>query len=169
MKYRDLSDTEWRRISRLLPLDPGAGRRPHEFTRKHLNGMLYVLQAGRPWREMDPKYGKWNSVYVRFRRWAEKGVWDLLIAELVSLGRTDRWHYATSSEAAGRHSEGALTREAKIKTALFDAVEALKVGQGTFGSIRRAALGGDFCDEALARDCAASLPDYPVGSHQARV
>nr|WP_207917234.1 transposase [Rhizobium sullae] len=31
-----------------------------------------------PWRDMHERYGKWTSVYVRFRRWAEQGVGCLL-------------------------------------------------------------------------------------------
>nr|WP_245267992.1 transposase [Rhizobium sp. 42MFCr.1] len=42
--------------------------------------MLHVLRVGCPWRDMHERYGKWNSVYVRFRRWAEQGVWDALLA-----------------------------------------------------------------------------------------
>ncbi|MBS1092994.1 transposase [Gluconobacter sp. Dm-74] len=38
--------------------------------------MLHVLRTGCPWRDMHERYGKWNSIYVRFRRWAEQGVWD---------------------------------------------------------------------------------------------
>nr|WP_252509169.1 transposase [Zymomonas mobilis] len=30
--------------------------------------MLYVLRTDCPWRDMHERYGKWNSVYVRFRR-----------------------------------------------------------------------------------------------------
>ena len=48
--------------------------------------MLHVLRAGCPWRDMHERYGKWNSVYVRFRRWAEQGVWDALLQTLVDLG-----------------------------------------------------------------------------------
>ena len=138
MKYREITGAEWRRIVRVLR--PGSGRWAisDEETRKHLNGMLYVLQFGCPWREMDPKYGKWNSVYVRFRRWAEKGVWDLLIDELVSMGRTEEWRYATRSEAAGSHGEGALTREARVKTALFEAARAVRTGESSSGLIQKA-------------------------------
>ncbi|WP_252171222.1 transposase [Sphingopyxis sp. USTB-05] len=38
-----------------------------------------MLRVGCPWRDIHERYGKWNSVYVRFRRWAEQGVWDALL------------------------------------------------------------------------------------------
>ncbi|MCL7999914.1 transposase [Brucella sp. 21LCYQ03] len=42
-----------------------------------------------PWCDVHERYGKWNSVYVRFRRWAEHGLWDALLETLVKLGLTD--------------------------------------------------------------------------------
>ncbi len=65
--------------------------RPAQDNRRYLNGMLHVLRVGCPWRDMHERYGKWNSVYVRFRSWAEQGVWDALLGTLIELGRTDDW------------------------------------------------------------------------------
>ncbi|WIJ23915.1 transposase [Devosia sp. RR2S18] len=59
--------------------------------------MLHVLRVGCPWRDLHERYGKWNSVYVRFRRWAEQGVWDALLETLVELGLTDDWQHMIDS------------------------------------------------------------------------
>ena len=69
-----LTDREWALIGPLLPSERGRWARPSGDSRRFLNGMLYVLRTGCPWRDMHERYGKWNSVYVRFRRWAEQSV-----------------------------------------------------------------------------------------------
>ena len=53
--------------------------------------MFHVLQVGCPRRDMLERYRKWNSVYVRFRRRPQQGVWDRGLETLVELGLTDDW------------------------------------------------------------------------------
>src|SRR3546814_15865907 len=72
MDRGDLSDAEWALIGPLLPSERGRWARPAGDNRRFLNGMLHVLQVGCPWRDMHERYGKWNSVYVRFRRRSEE-------------------------------------------------------------------------------------------------
>jgi transposase len=82
----DLSEAEWRVLRSLLPIDAanrGLGRPPEE-NRSIINGILWRLRCGTPWRDVPPKYGNWNTIYRRFRRWSEAGVW-----EAVSVIRTD--------------------------------------------------------------------------------
>jgi len=43
-----------------------------------INAVLYVAENGCKWRSLPASYGNWNTVYVRIRRWAEKGVLDRL-------------------------------------------------------------------------------------------
>ncbi|WP_415539750.1 transposase [Gluconobacter oxydans] len=50
----------------LLPSERGRLARPAGDNRRFLNGMLHVLRTGCPWRDMHERYGRWNSVYVRF-------------------------------------------------------------------------------------------------------
>lgn len=110
----DLSDAEWAVIGPLLPSERGRWARPAGDNRRFLNGMLHVLRVGCPWRDMHERYGKWNSVYVRFRRWAEQGVWDAMLQTLVDLGLTDDWqHMIDSTTVRGHVSAGGRKRMAR--------------------------------------------------------
>ncbi|MEZ5695909.1 MAG: IS5 family transposase [Sphingomonadaceae bacterium] len=105
-----MSDEEWEVIGPLLPSERGRWARPAGDNRRFLNGMLHVLRVGCPWRDMHERYGKWNSVYVRFRRWAEQGVWDAMLQTLVDLGLTDDWQHMIDSTSVRGHSQAAGAR-----------------------------------------------------------
>lgn len=77
--------------------------------------MLYVLRVGCPWRDMHERYGKWNSVYVGLRRWAEQGVWDALLETLVELGLTDDWQHMIDSTMVRGHSQAAGAKGGLIR------------------------------------------------------
>ena len=115
MARGDLTDMEWRIIEGLLPTERGRKSRPSHDNRQYLNGMLHVLRVGCPWRDMHERYGKWNSVYVRFRRWAEQGVWDALLETLVELGLTDDWQHIIDSTTVRGHSQAAGAKGGLIR------------------------------------------------------
>src|SRR6266566_1770120 len=71
----DLTDTEWRILNPLLP-DRGERGPAIADKRRTMNGILWVLRTGAPWRDLPERYGKWNSAFVRFTRWSKLGVWD---------------------------------------------------------------------------------------------
>jgi transposase len=77
----ELSDAEWRRLEPLLP-PPQTGGRPYHDHRRILNGMLWILHTGAPWRDLPERYGPWRTVYSRFRRWSRVGLWDRVLAAL---------------------------------------------------------------------------------------
>ncbi|AHG49622.1 transposase (plasmid) [Rhizobium leguminosarum bv. trifolii CB782] len=79
--------------------------------------MLHVLRVGCPWRDMHERYGKWNSVYVRFRRWAEQGLWDASLETLVELGLTDDWQHMIDSTTVRGHSQAAGAKGGTYKEA----------------------------------------------------
>jgi transposase len=103
MDRGDLSDVEWELVGTLLPSERGRWARPAGDNRRFLNGMLHVLRVDCPWRDMHERYGKWNSVYVRFRRWSKKGVWDVMLQTLVDPGLTDDWQHMMDSTTVGGH------------------------------------------------------------------
>ncbi|MBS1089820.1 transposase [Gluconobacter wancherniae] len=73
-----MSDEEWAIIGLLLLSERGGKARPAHDKRRFLNGRLHILRDGGPWRGMRERErerdGKWNSVYVCFRHWAEQSV-----------------------------------------------------------------------------------------------
>ena len=87
----------------MLPKEGRGRNKSVTDNRKFLNGMLYVLHHGCSWREMDKKYGKWNSVYVRFSRWCEQGIWDELLKVIADMRLADDWERASSDGEVGRY------------------------------------------------------------------
>ncbi|WP_236760394.1 transposase [Rhizobium rhizogenes] len=106
-----------------MPSERSRKFRPARDNRRYLNGMLHVLRVGCPWRDMHERYGKWNSVYVRFRRWAEQGVSGLL-ETLVELGLADEWQYMIDKVRG--HSQAAGAKGETYKGLLVDHVAAFR-------------------------------------------
>jgi transposase len=48
-----------------------------------INGVLWVLCSGRPWRDIPDRYGKWTSIYSRFQRWRKSGLWQQLLEKVI--------------------------------------------------------------------------------------
>ncbi len=82
MRRHELTDAQWDLIKDLLPgksSDPG---RTAEDNRLFVNATLWMARTGAPWRDLPDRFGKWNSVFQRFRRWCTKGVWQQIGEEL---------------------------------------------------------------------------------------
>ena len=71
----DLTDLEWRILDPLLP-DRGERGPAIPDKRRTVNGILWVLRTGAPWRDMPERYGNWNWVFMSFTRWSKLGVWE---------------------------------------------------------------------------------------------
>ncbi|GAN91718.1 transposase [Gluconobacter frateurii M-2] len=136
MARGDLTDQEWLVIGPLLPSERGRWARPAGDNRLFLNGMLHVLRTGCPWRDMHERYGKWNSVYVRFRRWAEQGVWDALLQTLIDLGLTDNWQHMLDSTVVRAHSQATGAKGGLIRRLLVDHAAALRAKSTPDATIR---------------------------------
>jgi transposase len=85
-----LSDAEWAVIGPLLPSERGRWGRPAGDNRRYFEGMMWMARSGSQWRLLPDEYGKWNSVFRRFRRWVETGVFDALLESLSDLARRER-------------------------------------------------------------------------------
>jgi len=48
-----------------------------------LNGILWTLRTGVPWRDLPERYGPWKTAHERLRRWTADGTWDKILAEVI--------------------------------------------------------------------------------------
>lgn len=71
-----LSDEQWQRIAPLCPGKAGDPGRSGEDNRRFVEAVLWIARTGSPWRDLDRRFGNWNSVFQRFRRWAVKGAFE---------------------------------------------------------------------------------------------
>ena len=82
MNRHALTDLQWERLRPLLP-PPSAGRgRPRTDDRLIVEGILWRLATGAPWRDLPERFGPWATVYSRFHRWHQAGVWERVLAAL---------------------------------------------------------------------------------------
>jgi transposase len=84
-----VSDEEWALIGPLLPPEHGRGCRPAGDNRRFFEGMMWMARSGAQWRLLPDEYGKWNSVFRRYRRWVESGVFDALLETLAEMVERD--------------------------------------------------------------------------------
>jgi transposase len=106
----DLTEAEWRMLKDLLPVEREAGKRgrgrPPEDNRNVINGILWRLRCGTPWRDVPEKYGNWNSIYRRFRRWSASGVWESVAVTLAET-MAQSGHYNIDSTSVRAHVSAA--------------------------------------------------------------
>ena len=79
-----LSDAQWARIEPLCAGKKGDRGRTGEDNRRFVEAVLWMARTGAAWRDLPPRFGKWNTVFQRFRRWAKKGVFQRMFEELSS-------------------------------------------------------------------------------------
>ena len=86
MASGDLTDAEWDLVGPLL----AAGRgRPGRENRRILDGILWRAREGARWRSVPERYGKWNTVWRRFARWRDLGLFEAVFAALAGSGAAE--------------------------------------------------------------------------------
>src|SRR5512134_1481106 len=77
-----LRDDQWEQIAPRLPGKAGDPGRSAANNRLFLEAVLWMARTGAPWRDLPEAFGNWNSVFRRFRRWVQKGVFERLFQAL---------------------------------------------------------------------------------------
>ncbi|GGV03450.1 hypothetical protein GCM10010211_83400 [Streptomyces albospinus] len=81
VRRHELTDAQWQKIEPLLPANgrPGGQWADH---RRVINGVLFRARTGVPWPDLPERYGPWQTVYERHRRWSADGTWQQILTEL---------------------------------------------------------------------------------------
>lgn len=78
----DLTDAEWEILAPFIPEVSEEATVPTVARREIVNGILYVLRSGCPWRLMPHDLPAWGTVYYYFRTWRIAGIWDQALEAL---------------------------------------------------------------------------------------
>lgn len=123
-RRHELSEDGWMRIESFFPHprhNDGRGR-PLKDHRHILNGILWRLHTGAPWRDIPERYGPWQTIFGRFRRWRRDGTWATILTSLLQelednnrLGR-DLWLVDATIVRATRAAGGAAKDPSEVPT-----------------------------------------------------
>lgn len=112
MARHGLTDEQWSRLEHLFPTRTGGPGRPRVDQRRVVEGILWLLRTGAPWRDLPEEFGKWQTVYTYFAKWRDDGtfqaVQDFLQSELLALEKlqNDIWSVDGTNIRATRAAVG---------------------------------------------------------------
>jgi transposase len=121
MSRYELTDPQWERLRALLPPQKPHTGRPARDHRQIVNGILWIIRTGAPWRDLPERYGSWQTVASRFYRWRKAGLWERLFAAVQQQGDAQgeldwRIHYVDGTIVrAHQHAAGAKKGSLKRK------------------------------------------------------
>ena len=112
MTRKLLRDDQYARIAPLLPgkvTDRGVTAKDN---RLFVEAVLWLARTGSPWRDLPSEFGRWNSVYRRFARWADRGVWQQVFNELSKDADFEDVFIDSTSVRVHQHAAGAAKKTA---------------------------------------------------------
>ena len=117
MKKHTLTDSQWERIKDMLPANGQRGNQWKDH-RMVINGILWILKNGAPWRSLPPRYGHWKTVFKRFRLWTRQGLWDRILERLQSdfqsKGKIDWRMFSIDGSNIRAHKSAAGAKKKRI-------------------------------------------------------
>jgi transposase len=116
MVRRWLRDDQWQRLEPMLPGKPGDPGRAGEDNRQFIEAVLWIARTGSPWRDLPPEFGLWNSVYTRFARWSNNGVWQKVFGQLAKDADFEEVFLDSTIVRAHQHSSGAAKKKARKRS-----------------------------------------------------
>jgi putative transposase len=106
VKRYELTDRQWERIKDRLPGRAETVGVTAKDNRRFVNGVLWVLRSGSPWRDLPERYGDWKNTHRRFSRWASRGVWENVFEVLVKDAKNEYLMIDSTIVRAHQHAGG---------------------------------------------------------------
>jgi hypothetical protein len=75
-----------------------------------IDGVLFRVRTGVQWRDLPERFGPWQTVYKRHRRWSADGTWERLLARVQAeqdAGGAIDWDVSVDSTTARAHQHAA--------------------------------------------------------------
>ncbi len=110
-----LSDAHWDRMSGLIIGRPDQRGSTGRDNRMFVEGVLWIVRTGSPWRDLPEVFGEWNSVFRRFSRWSEKGVWRRMFEAMSDDSDFEYLIVDSTIVRAHQHASGAQKKGLRIR------------------------------------------------------
>ena len=114
-RYFWLSEAQFSRLQPFLPNKPRGV--PRVDDRRVISGIIHVIRNGLMWRDAPSEYGPHKTLYTRFVRWSEIGVFDRIFSELAAGSTT-----TDTVMIDATHLKAHRTAASLLKKGLFPAV-----------------------------------------------
>lgn len=109
----DLTNDQWNLLKPLLPAQQHVGRPRYWSRRALINGILFRVRTGIPWRDLPERYGPWWRVYDLFTQYQRTGVWSTIHTQLLSQAHQNgqlSWEFSVDSTISRGHVHAAGAR-----------------------------------------------------------
>ncbi len=108
-----LTDAQWAKFEAAIAAAEIRGARPRTEDRRTIEAIIWRLDNGAKWRSIPAELGDWHHAYLRFRRWAVRGVWDKIMAHLVAQGEPQLAFACMDGTIARAHQKASGVRPSK--------------------------------------------------------
>ena len=115
MANLELTPYQWEHIRAFLRTRSDLYFGNEDQCRRFVTATLWIARSGAPWRLLPPEYGHWNSVYKRYARWCDRGIWTAFLQHLAADPDTeyliiDSTIVRAHPDAAGAAKKGAAKK-----------------------------------------------------------
>tara|TARA_B100001013_G_scaffold326400_1_gene238962 strand:- start:421 stop:771 length:351 start_codon:yes stop_codon:yes gene_type:complete len=104
---KHLREDQWGRIRLSLPGKAGDPGRSGVDNRRFVEAVIWLGRNGARWRSLPEEYGNWSGVHKRFKRWSDKGLWQMIFNTLVEDADMEWVMIDSTIIRAHQHSSGA--------------------------------------------------------------